>query len=105
MFLYYQETTVVAGWQVVRSDVSLQVDALCCARTEGDSQSGRRVKTELLKCMTAARSSSAQVLVLAATNCPASLDCALRRRFSQVSCLHTIRLFVDAVICLDRDCI
>lgn len=60
------------------------MDALCCARGDGDNDAARRLKTEMMVKMSAVQASGAHVLVLAATNCPYALDEAVRRRFSQV---------------------
>ena len=64
--------------------LSVQVDALCGARGEGEGESARRLKTEMMVQMTAVQASKAHELVLAATNCPYALDEAVRRRFNQV---------------------
>ena len=64
-----------------------QIDALCTARHEGEHESSRRVKTEILAEMEGVQSSKAQLLVLGATNCPFALDPAVRRRFAKVCVL------------------
>ena len=62
----------------------MQIDALCIARQAGESESSRRVKTEILAQMEGVQSSKAQLLVLGAVNCPYALDPAVRRRFAKV---------------------
>ena len=57
-----------------------QVDALVSARTDGENDSTRRLKNELLVRMSEAAQG---VLVLAATNVPWALDPAVRRRFER----------------------
>jgi len=60
-----------------------EVDSLCGSRSEGESDSLRRVKTEFLVQMDGVGKSDAQVLVLGATNIPWELDAAIRRRFEK----------------------
>jgi len=60
-----------------------EVDSLCGSRSEGESDSMRRVKTEFLVQMDGVGNSSAQLLVLGATNIPWELDAAIRRRFEK----------------------
>mmetsp|Transcript_4159 Transcript_4159/g.9398 ORF Transcript_4159/g.9398 Transcript_4159/m.9398 type:complete len:386 (-) Transcript_4159:1247-2404(-) len=60
-----------------------EVDSLCGSRSEGESDSMRRVKTEFLVQMDGVGNSSGQVLVLGATNIPWELDAAIRRRFEK----------------------
>lgn len=60
-----------------------EVDSLCGSRSEGESDSLRRVKTEFLVQMDGVGQSSSQVLVLGATNIPWELDAAIRRRFEK----------------------
>lgn len=60
-----------------------EIDALCSARGEGESEAARRIKTEFLVQMQGVNSSDARVLVLGATNLPYSLDQAVRRRFDK----------------------
>ena len=62
----------------------LQIDALCSARGEGESEAARRIKTEFLVQIQGVNSTNARVLVLGATNLPYSLDSAIRRRFDKV---------------------
>lgn len=60
-----------------------EVDSLCGSRSEGESDSLRRVKTEFLVQMDGVGKSDAQILVLGATNIPWELDAAIRRRFEK----------------------
>eukprot|EP00727_Mastigamoeba_balamuthi_P005557 m51a1_g1620 putative vacuolar protein sorting-associated protein 4b (453) ;mRNA; f:229125-230745 len=60
-----------------------EIDSLCGSRSEQDSESGRRVKTEFLVQMNGVGNDMEGVLVLAATNTPWSLDPAIRRRFEK----------------------
>lgn len=60
-----------------------EVDSLCGSRSEGESDSLRRVKTEFLVQMDGVGNSDSQVLVLGATNIPWELDAAIRRRFEK----------------------
>jgi vacuolar protein-sorting-associated protein 4 len=60
-----------------------EVDSLCGSRSEGESDSSRRVKTEFLVQMDGVGKSSGQVLILGATNVPWELDAAIRRRFEK----------------------
>ena len=57
-----------------------EVDALASARSDGESDSSRRLKNELLVRMSAVDDG---VLVLGATNIPWELDPAVRRRFER----------------------
>eukprot|EP00542_Grammatophora_oceanica_P011832 CAMPEP_0194047258 /NCGR_PEP_ID=MMETSP0009_2-20130614/23689_1 /TAXON_ID=210454 /ORGANISM="Grammatophora oceanica, Strain CCMP 410" /LENGTH=445 /DNA_ID=CAMNT_0038692815 /DNA_START=81 /DNA_END=1418 /DNA_ORIENTATION=+ len=60
-----------------------EVDSLCGSRSEGESDSARRVKTEFLVQMDGVGNTGGQVLVLGATNVPWELDAAIRRRFEK----------------------
>lgn len=61
-----------------------EIDSLCTARSEGESESSRRIKTEFLVQMDGVGSSQhGGVLVLGATNVPWELDPAMRRRFEK----------------------
>ncbi|CAG9467278.1 unnamed protein product [Pedinophyceae sp. YPF-701] len=60
-----------------------ELDSLCSARGEGESEAARRIKTEFLVQMQGVNSSDARVLVLGATNLPYNLDNAVRRRFDK----------------------
>jgi vacuolar protein-sorting-associated protein 4 len=60
-----------------------EVDSLCGSRSEGESDSARRVKTEFLVQMDGVGQHEGSVLVLGATNVPWELDAAIRRRFEK----------------------
>jgi vacuolar protein-sorting-associated protein 4 len=60
-----------------------EIDSLCSSRSNKDSDSTRRVKTELLIQMQGISSHSEGILVLASTNRPWELDSAIRRRFEK----------------------
>ncbi len=57
-----------------------EIDSLCGSRSENESESARRIKTEFLVQMQGVGTKNDNVLVLAATNIPWSLDSAIRRR-------------------------
>jgi len=56
---------------------------LCSSRSDNESESARRVKTEFLVQMQGVGNDMDQILVLGATNIPWSLDSAIRRRFEK----------------------
>jgi vacuolar protein-sorting-associated protein 4 len=60
-----------------------EIDALCGQRSDTESESSRRVKTEFLVQMQGVGTDNSGVLVLAATNIPWALDTAIRRRFEK----------------------
>jgi len=60
-----------------------EVDSLCGSRTEGESDSLRRVKTEFLVQMDGVGKTEGEILILGATNIPWELDAAIRRRFEK----------------------
>jgi vacuolar protein-sorting-associated protein 4 len=60
-----------------------EVDSLCGSRSEGESDSLRRVKTEFLVQMDGVGKQEGHVLILGATNIPWELDAAIRRRFEK----------------------
>mmetsp|Transcript_7164 Transcript_7164/g.7520 ORF Transcript_7164/g.7520 Transcript_7164/m.7520 type:complete len:454 (+) Transcript_7164:115-1476(+) len=60
-----------------------EIDSLCTARSEGESESSRRIKTEFLVQMDGVGANQSGVLVLGATNVPWELDPAMRRRFEK----------------------
>lgn len=60
-----------------------EIDALCSQRSDTESESSRRVKTEFLVQMQGVGTDNSGVLVLAATNIPWGLDAAIRRRFEK----------------------
>eukprot|EP01087_Luapelamoeba_hula_P023005 TRINITY_DN8392_c0_g1_i1.p1 TRINITY_DN8392_c0_g1~~TRINITY_DN8392_c0_g1_i1.p1 ORF type:complete len:439 (-),score=59.82 TRINITY_DN8392_c0_g1_i1:163-1479(-) len=60
-----------------------EVDSLCGSRSDNESESARRIKTEFLVQMNGVGKEEEGVLVLGATNIPWSLDAAIRRRFEK----------------------
>ncbi|KAK4872831.1 hypothetical protein RN001_014860 [Aquatica leii] len=60
-----------------------EVDSLCSARSDNESESARRIKTEFLVQMQGVGHDSDGILVLGATNIPWVLDAAIRRRFEK----------------------
>lgn len=60
-----------------------EVDSLCSSRSENESESARRIKTEFLVQMQGVGKDSDGILVLGATNIPWVLDSAIRRRFEK----------------------
>jgi len=60
-----------------------EIDSLCGARNEGQSESSKRVLTEFLVQMQGVGHDMKGVLVLGATNLPWGLDSAIRRRFNK----------------------
>ncbi len=58
-----------------------EVDSLCSSRSDNESESARRVKTEFLVQMQGVGNDMDSILVLGATNIPWCLDAAIRRRF------------------------
>eukprot|EP00123_Amoebidium_parasiticum_P014523 comp22536_c0_seq1/m.34228 comp22536_c0_seq1/g.34228 ORF comp22536_c0_seq1/g.34228 comp22536_c0_seq1/m.34228 type:complete len:433 (-) comp22536_c0_seq1:127-1425(-) len=60
-----------------------EVDSLCGARSETESESARRIKTEFLVQMNGVGNDNDGILVLGATNIPWTLDSAIRRRFEK----------------------
>jgi vacuolar protein-sorting-associated protein 4 len=60
-----------------------EVDSLCSARTDSDSESSRRIKTEFLVQMDGVGKDLDGVLILGATNIPWALDAGVRRRFEK----------------------
>lgn len=60
-----------------------EIDSLCGARGEGESEASRRIKTEFLVQMNGVGHNQTGVLILGATNIPWSLDSAIRRRFEK----------------------
>jgi|GEM_PF-1009693 len=60
-----------------------EIDSLCGARSDGENDSARRIKTEFLVQMQGVGKNHGGVLVLGATNTPWSLDPAMRRRFEK----------------------
>jgi vacuolar protein-sorting-associated protein 4 len=60
-----------------------EVDALCSSRSDNESESARRIKTEFLIQMQGVGNDQDGILVLGATNIPWVLDAAIRRRFEK----------------------
>lgn len=60
-----------------------EVDSLCGSRSDNESESARRVKTEFLVQMQGVGNDNDGILVLGATNIPWCLDAAIRRRFEK----------------------
>ncbi|OIR56217.1 MAG: AAA family ATPase Vps4 [Amphiamblys sp. WSBS2006] len=60
-----------------------EIDSLCMERTSNETESARRLKTELLIQMDGVGQDQTGVLVLGATNTPWSLDAGFRRRFEK----------------------
>lgn len=60
-----------------------EIDSLCGARGEGESEASRRIKTEFLVQMNGVGNDQTGVLILGATNIPWALDSAIRRRFEK----------------------
>merc|ERR1711871_514454 len=60
-----------------------EIDSLCSSRSEGESDSARRIKTEFLVQMQGVGKTHDGILVLGATNVPWELDPAMRRRFEK----------------------
>lgn len=60
-----------------------EVDSLCSARSDGENDSARRIKTEFLVQMDGVGKGNDRILVLGATNVPWELDPAIRRRFQK----------------------
>uniref|UniRef100_A0A6T6AGU8 Vesicle-fusing ATPase n=1 Tax=Compsopogon caeruleus TaxID=31354 RepID=A0A6T6AGU8_9RHOD len=60
-----------------------EIDSLASARSDSESESARRIKTEFLVQMQGVGNDTDQVLVLGATNIPWGLDSAIRRRFER----------------------
>eukprot|EP00494_Astrolonche_serrata_P024334 UN24592 len=60
-----------------------EIDSLASARSDGEADNTRRIKTEFLVQMEGVGNNSNGVLTLGATNCPWDLDPAIRRRFQK----------------------
>ncbi|EGD74990.1 skd/vacuolar sorting protein [Salpingoeca rosetta] len=60
-----------------------EIDSLCSARSDNESESSRRIKTEFLVQMQGVGSQNDGILVVGATNIPWQLDSAIRRRFEK----------------------
>merc|ERR1712213_303735 len=60
-----------------------EVDSLTSSRSDNESESARRIKTEFLVQMQGVGNDNDGILVLGATNIPWVLDAAIRRRFEK----------------------
>jgi len=60
-----------------------EIDSLCSSRSDNESESARRIKTEFLVQMQGVGHDTEGILVLGATNIPWVLDAAIRRRFEK----------------------
>lgn len=60
-----------------------EIDSLCSSRSDNESESARRIKTEFLVQMQGVGNDMEGILVLGATNIPWVLDAAIRRRFEK----------------------
>lgn len=60
-----------------------EVDSLCSTRSDNESESARRIKTQFLIQMQGVGNDNDGILVLGATNIPWTLDAAIRRRFEK----------------------
>ncbi|GFX13004.1 vacuolar protein sorting-associated protein 4A [Trichonephila clavipes] len=60
-----------------------EIDSLCSSRSDTESESARRIKTEFLIQMQGVGNDNDGVLVVGATNIPWVLDSAIRRRFEK----------------------
>jgi vacuolar protein-sorting-associated protein 4 len=60
-----------------------EIDSLCSARSDNESESARRIKSEFLIQMNGVGKDMEGILVLGATNMPWALDPAFRRRFEK----------------------
>lgn len=60
-----------------------EIDSLCSSRSDTESESARRIKTEFLVQMQGVGNDVEGILVLGATNIPWVLDAAIRRRFEK----------------------
>merc|ERR1712029_1180351 len=60
-----------------------EVDSLCSSRSDNESESARRIRTEFLVQMQGVGNDNDGILVLGATNIPWVLDAAIRRRFEK----------------------
>ncbi|KAL6731047.1 hypothetical protein Aduo_001958 [Ancylostoma duodenale] len=60
-----------------------EIDSMCSSRSDNESESARRVKTEFMVQMQGVGMNNDGILVLGATNIPWILDAAIRRRFEK----------------------
>lgn len=74
-----------------------EIDSLCSSRSENESESARRIKTEFLIQMQGVGKDDQGILILAATNIPWVLDSAIRyfaQKYSRLlPFLHKIHCF------------
>ncbi|GMT26793.1 hypothetical protein PFISCL1PPCAC_18090 [Pristionchus fissidentatus] len=60
-----------------------EIDSMCGSRSDNESESARRIKTEFMVQMQGVGMDNDGILVLGATNIPWTLDAAIRRRFEK----------------------
>jgi vacuolar protein-sorting-associated protein 4 len=60
-----------------------EIDSLCSSRSDSESESARRIKTEFLVQMNGVGKDNEGLLILAASNIPWVLDSGIRRRFTK----------------------
>ncbi|CAL1268151.1 unnamed protein product [Larinioides sclopetarius] len=60
-----------------------EIDSLCSSRSDNESESARRIKTEFLVQMQGVGNDNDGILIVGATNIPWVLDSAIRRRFEK----------------------
>lgn len=65
-----------------------EVDSLCSSRSDNESESARRIKTEFLIQMQGVGNDNDGILVLGATNIPWVLDAAIRYNNSKYKLMH-----------------
>lgn len=92
-FVGESEKLISILYETARNDASAiifldEIDSLCSARSEGESEGSKRVKTEFLVQMDGAGKDHGHVLTLGATNIPWNLDGAILRRFQK-------RVYID----------
>lgn len=80
LFEMARDATKDGGHAIIFID---EIDSLCGSRSEGESDSSRRIKTEFLVQMQGVGQNNDGLLVLAATNVPWEIDAAMRRRFEK----------------------
>lgn len=74
-----------------------EVDSLCSSRSDTESESARRIKTEFLVQMQGVGKDDEGILVLGATNIPWVLDSAIRRRFEVIFFFKKISKFYKKI--------
>ena len=60
-----------------------EIDSVCSARSDGEQEANRRIKTEFMAQMDGVGKNMEGVLVLGATNRPSDIDAAIQRRFEK----------------------